>query len=179
MRGKNVAKKSTTQQQNPLTCISRALNQRRLPLYSPNKPSQKHATSAGRGIGRGKGGMVRMSSTLSQQILAEQRAREDASVVQLRHLRRYERNLATQKSIPRRAICREVKAVLTALRPSGEFKIQAVALEAIHESAESFLLAWFEAAYLCTVHANRVTVMQKDFELIKRMKKYRTVLVSD
>ncbi|KAG0456065.1 hypothetical protein HPP92_023853 [Vanilla planifolia] len=45
----------------------------------------------------------------------------------------------------------------------------AEALVAIQEAAESFLVELFENANLCAIHAKRVTLMQKDIRLARRI----------
>lgn len=47
---------------------------------------------------------------------------------------------------------------------------QAHALMALQEAAESFLVHLFEDANLCALHAKRVTVMQKDIQLARRIR---------
>lgn len=44
-------------------------------------------------------------------------------------------------------------------------RYQAVALEAIQEASESYLVGLFEDTNLCAIHAKRVTVMPKDMQL--------------
>ncbi|XP_020572268.1 histone H3-like centromeric protein cnp1 isoform X2 [Phalaenopsis equestris] len=46
---------------------------------------------------------------------------------------------------------------------------QAEALVAIQEAAESYLIELFEDANLCAIHAKRVTLMQKDLHLARRI----------
>uniref|UniRef100_A0A0V0HBQ2 Putative ovule protein n=1 Tax=Solanum chacoense TaxID=4108 RepID=A0A0V0HBQ2_SOLCH len=46
---------------------------------------------------------------------------------------------------------------------------QAEALIAIQEAAEDFLVCLFEDAMLCAIHAKRVTLMKKDFDLARRL----------
>ncbi|XP_072954927.1 histone H3-like centromeric protein CENH3 [Typha angustifolia] len=43
------------------------------------------------------------------------------------------------------------------------------ALVALQEAAESYVQQLFEDAYLCTIHAKRVTLMQKDIQLARRI----------
>ncbi|KAF3439885.1 hypothetical protein FNV43_RR18163 [Rhamnella rubrinervis] len=43
------------------------------------------------------------------------------------------------------------------------------ALVALQEAAEDFLVHLFEDAMLCAIHAKRVTLMKKDFELARRL----------
>lgn len=47
----------------------------------------------------------------------------------------------------------------------------AEALIAIQEAAEDFLVHLFEDAMLCAIHAKRVTLMKKDWELARRLGK--------
>uniref|UniRef100_A0A3Q7EME0 Core Histone H2A/H2B/H3 domain-containing protein n=1 Tax=Solanum lycopersicum TaxID=4081 RepID=A0A3Q7EME0_SOLLC len=51
----------------------------------------------------------------------------------------------------------------------GVTRWQAEALIAIQEAAEDFLVHLFEDAMLCAIHAKRVTLMKKDFELARRL----------
>ncbi|KAL5727073.1 centromeric histone H3 [Ranunculus cassubicifolius] len=44
------------------------------------------------------------------------------------------------------------------------------ALMAIQEAAEAFLVNLFEDAQLCAIHAKRVTLMKKDWELARRIR---------
>jgi histone H3/H4 len=41
---------------------------------------------------------------------------------------------------------------------------------ALQEAAESFLVGLFEDATLCAIHAKRVTIMKKDFDLALRIR---------
>ncbi|KAJ8467459.1 hypothetical protein OPV22_030011 [Ensete ventricosum] len=43
------------------------------------------------------------------------------------------------------------------------------ALIAIQEAAEAHMIEMFEDAYLCAIHAKRVTLMQKDIHLARRI----------
>ena len=49
-------------------------------------------------------------------------------------------------------------------------RMQAVALEALQEAAEAYLVGLFEDTNLCAVHAKRVTIMQKDMQLARRLR---------
>ncbi|RZC91352.1 hypothetical protein C5167_027414 [Papaver somniferum] len=46
---------------------------------------------------------------------------------------------------------------------------QAEALTALQEATEAFLVGTFEDAQLCAIHAKRVTIMQKDWQLARRL----------
>ncbi|XP_055337588.1 histone H3-like centromeric protein cid [Paramacrobiotus metropolitanus] len=45
------------------------------------------------------------------------------------------------------------------------------ALLAMQEAAESYMVTYFEDANLCAMHANRVTIMPKDMQLVRRLRK--------
>jgi histone H3 len=45
-----------------------------------------------------------------------------------------------------------------------------VAIEALQCACEAYLVSFFEDAMLAAIHAKRVTVMPKDFQLVKRMR---------
>jgi histone H3-like centromeric protein A len=47
---------------------------------------------------------------------------------------------------------------------------QTHALLALQEAAEAFLVHLFEDANLCAIHARRVTIMQKDIQLARRIR---------
>ena len=47
---------------------------------------------------------------------------------------------------------------------------QTTAIQALQESAEAFLVHLFEDANLCAIHAKRVTIMQKDIQLARRIR---------
>ena len=50
-------------------------------------------------------------------------------------------------------------------------RMQAVALEALQEAAEAYLVDLFEDTNLCAIHAKRVTIiMQKDLLLVRRLR---------
>ncbi|CAI9101147.1 OLC1v1038406C1 [Oldenlandia corymbosa var. corymbosa] len=46
---------------------------------------------------------------------------------------------------------------------------QAEALTALQEAAEDYLIRLFEDSMLCAIHAKRVTLMKKDWELARRL----------
>ncbi|XP_023754490.1 histone H3-like centromeric protein CENH3 isoform X1 [Lactuca sativa] len=48
---------------------------------------------------------------------------------------------------------------------------QAEALQALQEAAEDYLVQLFEDSMLCSIHAKRVTLMKKDWELARRLGK--------
>lgn len=45
-----------------------------------------------------------------------------------------------------------------------------MAIMAIQEAAEAYLVGLFEDANLCAIHCSRVTIMKKDLELARRIR---------
>lgn len=48
-----------------------------------------------------------------------------------------------------------------------EFRVQGVALEALQEAAEAYLIGLFEDTNLLAIHAKRVTIATKDMQLAR------------
>lgn len=51
-----------------------------------------------------------------------------------------------------------------------EIRYQTMALEALQEATETYLIRLFEDSYLCALHARRVTLFTKDIELCRRLR---------
>jgi histone H3 len=51
-----------------------------------------------------------------------------------------------------------------------DLKFQSVALQALQEAAEAYLVSLFEDTNLCAIHAKRVTIMVKDMQLARRLR---------
>ncbi|KAA3681071.1 uncharacterized protein DEA37_0005883 [Paragonimus westermani] len=49
---------------------------------------------------------------------------------------------------------------------AGDFRIQAVAILALQEATEAFIVCLMEAAQKCAIHAKRVTITPKDIRLV-------------
>lgn len=52
----------------------------------------------------------------------------------------------------------------------GVMRWQSHAIQALQESTEAFLVHLFEDTNLCAIHAKRVTIMQKDIQLARRIR---------
>lgn len=89
--------------------------------------------------------------------------------VALREIRRYQKSTELLiRKIPFYRLVREI---------AQEFKIdlrfQSMALMALQEAAEAYLVGLFEDTNLCAVHARRVTIMPKDMALALRIRQER------
>mmetsp|Transcript_23512 Transcript_23512/g.21387 ORF Transcript_23512/g.21387 Transcript_23512/m.21387 type:complete len:134 (+) Transcript_23512:2-403(+) len=85
----------------------------------------------------------------------------------LREIRFYQRNTdLLLRKLPFARLVREVQTYFF----KREFRWQATAMLALQEAAETHLVSLFEDAYLCSIHAKRVTLMPKDMQLARRIR---------
>lgn len=89
--------------------------------------------------------------------------------VALKEIRKYQSS--TDLLLLRLPFSRLVREIALAMRPMGEgFRWQSQAIQALQEAAEAFLVHLFEDTNLCAIHAKRVTIMQKDIQLARRIR---------
>lgn len=70
-----------------------------------------------------------------------------------------------------RILPRQVREVALQFQPTAEeLRWQSQAILALQEAAEAFLVHLFEDTNLCAIHAKRVTIMQKDIQLARRIR---------
>ena len=86
--------------------------------------------------------------------------------VALREIVRYQKNY--KLLLPRASFQRVVRSICNGI--DHDLRFASNALLALQESAEAYLTGVFEDAVLCSIHANRVTVMKKDMELARRIR---------
>ena len=87
------------------------------------------------------------------------------TVVQ-REIRRYQKS--TEMLIRKLPFQRLVKGIAHDIKARTRF--QASAVLALQESSEAYLVGLFEDTNLCAVHGKRVTIMQKDVVLARRIR---------
>lgn len=105
---------------------------------------------------------------------AKNKRRFRPGTVALKEIRRYQKStdLLLHK-IPFTRVVREIAAdfvVGFSDTAAGGLRWQSVALLALQEAAEAFLIHLFEDTNLCAIHAKRVTIMQKDIQLARRIR---------
>lgn len=61
---------------------------------------------------------------------------------------------------------------------SGDIKWKGFALTALQEAAEYYLVNLFEDSNLCALHAGRVTIMDKDIKLVRKIRGESNVIPS-
>ena len=88
--------------------------------------------------------------------------------VALREIRKYQKS--TELFIRKRPFQRLVQEVMQDYTTNG-LRIQSHALMALQEASEAYLTSLFEDANLCAIHAKRITIMPKDIQLARRIRK--------
>jgi histone H3 len=73
------------------------------------------------------------------------------------------------RKLPFQRLVREI-----AQSAKRDVRFQSVAILAIQESAESYLVGLFEDTNLCTIHSGRKTIMPKDVQLARRIRGERS-----
>ena len=88
----------------------------------------------------------------------------------LREIRRYQKS--TELLIRKAPFMRLVREV--AYNLGKNLRFQSMALLALQEAAESYLVGMFEDSNMAAIHARRVTVMSKDIALARRLRGERS-----
>ncbi|KAJ7345887.1 hypothetical protein JRQ81_001837 [Phrynocephalus forsythii] len=86
----------------------------------------------------------------------------------LMEIRKYQKS--TNLLIPKLPFARLVREVCLEYTRGVDIQWQAMALLALQEAAEAFLVYLMEDAYLCTIHAKRVTLYPRDIQLARRIR---------
>ena len=89
--------------------------------------------------------------------------------VALREIRKYQKS--TELLIRKAPFQRLVREIATDY--ASGFRFQSLAILAIQESAEAYLVNLFEDTNLCAIHAKRITIMPKDLQLARRIRNDR------
>ena len=90
----------------------------------------------------------------------------------LQEIKKYQSSI--EKLIPKLPFSRLVKGVCVQMqRGRKEYRWQRNAIEALHYAAEAYVVQVLEDAYLCTLHAKRVTLMARDVQLARRIRGLR------
>ena len=72
---------------------------------------------------------------------------------------------STELLIPKAPFLQLVREILQ--KEHGDHHIQAVAVLALHETTEAYLICLLEDTNLCTIHAKSVTILPRDMRLAR------------
>ena len=90
--------------------------------------------------------------------------------VALREIRRYQKSTELLiRKLPFQRLVREI-----AQEYKNDLRFQSLAILALQEASESYLVGLFEDTNLCAIHARRVTIMPRDMELARRIRGERS-----
>ncbi|CAG8467986.1 602_t:CDS:2 [Ambispora gerdemannii] len=97
------------------------------------------------------------------------RYRYRPGTIALREIRQYQKttHLLIRK-LPFARVVREIAEDF--VTESTGLRWQSAAIMALQEATEAYLVHLFEDANLCAIHAKRVTIMQKDLQLARRIR---------
>ena len=98
--------------------------------------------------------------------------RYQPGTVALKEIRRYQKSTELLiRKLPFQRLVREIagdlKVILSPL--CGKVRFQSLAIKALQEASEAYLVGLFEDTNLCAIHAKRVTIMPKDIQLARRI----------
>ena len=80
------------------------------------------------------------------------------------------REMGNRLEIPKKAFAKVVSDITETMYPKQNYKFSLRGIAALHIAAEDYLIGLFEDSYLCALHAKRVTLMQKDMTLARRLR---------
>ena len=80
------------------------------------------------------------------------------------------REMGNRLEIPKKTFARVVSDITETMYPKQNYKFSLRGIAALHIAAEDYLIGLFEDSYLCALHAKRVTLMQKDMTLARRLR---------
>lgn len=86
--------------------------------------------------------------------------------VALREIRKYQKS--AELLLRKLPFARLVRQVAAGFR--GDLRFQSSAIAALQEASEAYLVSLFEDSNLCAIHANRVTIMNRDILLAQRIR---------
>ena len=96
----------------------------------------------------------------------KKRQRYRPGTVALREIPRYQKS--TELLIRRLPFQRLVREI--AQDYHTDLRFQSLAVLALQEASEAYLVSLFEDTSLCAIHAKRVTIMPKDMQLARRIR---------
>ncbi|XP_061998126.1 histone H3-like centromeric protein cnp1 [Rosa rugosa] len=132
------------------------------PSGRPGRP-RKSPTSPG----SQRQGTPRRNATTGPEAQTQRKKRRNRpGTVALREIRHFQKSV--KLVIPSAPFIRAVREI-TGTLSNDVTRWTAEALQCIHEAAEDYLVHLFEDSMLCAIHAKRVTLMRKDFELARRL----------
>ena len=102
--------------------------------------------------------------------LKEKSHRYRPGTVALREIRKYQKSTELLiRKLPFQRLVREIAQDF-----KTDLRFQSTAILALQEASEAYLIGLFEDTNLCAIHAGRITIMQKDIQLARRIRGERS-----
>ncbi|XP_030045119.1 histone H3-like centromeric protein A [Microcaecilia unicolor] len=99
---------------------------------------------------------------------AQRRRRYRPGTRALMEIRQYQKS--TELLVRKLPFSRLVREICFSFSRGYDYRWQSMAILALQEAAEAFLVRLFEDSYLCTIHAKRVTLFVQDIQLARRIR---------
>ena len=98
-----------------------------------------------------------------------QKRKHKSGTVALREIKRFQKSTDLLiRKLPFARLVREI--VQEEFGNDADYRWQSVAILALQEASEAYLVHLLEDTNLCAIHAKRVTIMQKDIHLARRLR---------
>ncbi|KAF9204980.1 centromeric DNA-binding histone H3-like protein cse4 [Haplosporangium sp. Z 27] len=137
-----------------------------------NHPPQRRAIHEVAGMISGKKSVPKARA--GDPIAPRKPPRYKPGTVALREIRQYQKSTdLLLKKLPFSRVVRELASSYVTSMSYGSnvgLRWQGAALLALQEASEAYLVHLFEDANLCAIHAKRVTIMQRDIQLARRIR---------
>jgi len=148
------------------------------PSKRPKHPTARKSTGREKPApASAKGGKIRASNAGAEDERDQQRKkrRYRPGTLALREIRKYQRSTdLLLRRLPFSRVVREIAMDMMTdtnyERGETGLRWQSSAIMALQEATEAFLVHLFEDANLCAIHAKRVTIMQRDIQLARRIR---------
>ena len=106
----------------------------------------------------------------------KKRYRYRPGTVALKQIRQYQKSTELLiRKLPFQQLVREIVSDSEVITSPlcGKVRFQSAAVMALQEAAEAYSVGLFEDTNLCAIHAKRVTIMPKDIQLARRIRRER------
>ena len=180
---KDPAKKQENSTTNLLNSRKEEQENKKKKLRKANSVMKKEEKKISNGKGEGK----KSKSTQSKQLEKEEKKvskekkeynKTRRSIVSYNRRNKIEtsartsgvREMGNRLEIPKKAFAKVVSDITETMYPKQNYKFSLRGIAALHIAAEDYLIGLFEDSYLCALHAKRVTLMQKDMTLARRLR---------
>lgn len=101
--------------------------------------------------------------------MLKKKRRFRTGTVALREIKKYQKSTDLLiRKLPFARLVREI--VQDDFGTDVSYRWQSMAILALQEASEAYLVHLFEDTNLCAIHAKRVTIMQKDMHLARRLR---------